>query len=293
MTVGFIGLGVMGRPMALNIVRGGVDLIVWNRSEPALDVLRDAGARIAGTVDEVFAAAEIVVVMLATEAAMDEVLGRGTARFAARLAGRTLVHMGTTSLEYSRLLESAVLAAGGRYVEAPVSGSRVPAEAGQLVGMLAGDPAAVDAVRPVVELMCATTTVCGPVPGALTMKFAVNLFLIATVTGLAEAVHFAEQHAVDGARLLEVLDAGQMASPISRVKSRKLVDRDLSVQAGITDVLKNNRLIAEAARQACIATPLLDVCYALYAETAAAGDGALDMAAVIHAVEARTAALIR
>jgi 3-hydroxyisobutyrate dehydrogenase len=85
-----------------------------------------------------------------------------------------------------------------------------------------------------------------------------------------------------------VVDAGQMASGISRVKILKLVTRDFEVQAAITDVLKNNRLIAEAAREAKVASPLLDVCYALFGETLALGHGQEDMAAVIHALEART-----
>jgi 3-hydroxyisobutyrate dehydrogenase len=94
----------------------------------------------------------VVILMLADGAAMDSVLARGTPEIAARVAGRTVVHMGTTSPEYSRGLEADIGAAGGTYVEAPVSGSRKPAEAGELVAMLAGDPAEVDLVRPVLLL---------------------------------------------------------------------------------------------------------------------------------------------
>ncbi|MFF7870684.1 NAD(P)-dependent oxidoreductase [Streptomyces qaidamensis] len=288
MDVGFIGLGVMGQPMALNLARAGTRLVVWNRTSERCEPLHAAGAEVAGSSAEVFHRAATVFLMLSDETAVDAVLGRGTPDFAQRVAGRTVVHMGTTSAEYSRTLQEDIRTAGGRYAEAPVSGSRVPAERGELVGMLAGDGDAVTTVRPLLGPMCRETFVCGAVPGALQLKFSVNLFLITVVTGLAEAFHFAERHGLDQRLFREVLDAGPMASAVSRAKASKLLERDFSVQAAAADVLKNNRLIAEAARKADLASPLLDVCHALYAETVQRGHGGEDMAAVLCALEART-----
>ena len=191
--------------------------------------------------------------------------------------------MGTTSPDYSRGLEAAVRAAGGRYAEAPVSGSRRPAEDGRCRDARRRDDA-VAAVRPLLGPMCHEVVPCGPVPGALLTKLAVNLFLITMVTGLAEAFHFADRHGLDLDRLLAVLDAGPMASPVSRVKAPKLVARDFAVQASIADVLENNRLITEAAR---VPLPLLSTSDALYGETVALGHGDADMAAVIKALESR------
>ncbi|MFF4715723.1 NAD(P)-dependent oxidoreductase [Streptomyces eurythermus] len=289
MNVGFIGLGVMGGPMALRLAHAGTPLVVWNRTPDRAEPLRAAGAEVAADAAEVFARAGVVLLMLADEAAVDAVLGRGTPELAARVAGRTIVHMGTTAPEYSRALEADIRAAGGRYAEAPVSGSRVPAEQGQLVAMLAGEEDAVAAVRPLLAPMCRETFGCGAVPGALLMKLSVNLFLITQVTGLAEAFHFAERQGLDRRLFLEVLDAGPMASAVSRMKAPKLRERDFAVQAAALDVLKNNRLIAEAARDARLASPLLDVCHALFRETVARGHGGEDMVAVLHAIEARTA----
>ena len=241
---------------------------------------------------EVFEEARVVLLMLANGAAIDSVLGRGTPDFGTNVAQHTIVQMGTTSPEYSSGLGADIRAAGGSYVEAPVSGSRKPAEAGQLVAMLAGEPPDTDNVRPLLQPMCHETIMCGPVPNALLMKFAVNLFLITMVTGLAEAAHFADRHGLDMRQFLDVLDAGPMASSVSRVKALKLVARDFGVQASITDVLENNcKGITEAARQAGIASPLLDVCHALYGETQALGLGDTDMVAVIRAIEQRTAAV--
>jgi 3-hydroxyisobutyrate dehydrogenase len=285
---GFIGLGVMGQPMALRLARAGRPLVVWNRTADRCEPLREAGVAVAADPPEVCQRARTVVLMLADDTAIDAVLGRGTQRFGAQVAGRTVVQMGTTSAGYSRALEAEIRAAGGRYVEAPVSGSRGPAEEGRLVVMLAGDEAAVAQVRSLLAPLCHQAFACGAVPGALLMKLAVNIFLITQVTGLAEAFHFADRHGLDHRRFLDVLDAGPMASSVSRTKAAKLLTRDFTVQAAILDVLKNNRLIAEQARTSNLASPLLDVCHALYGETAALGHGSADMAAVLCAIEART-----
>lgn len=283
-TVGFIGLGIMGQPIARNLRRSGVPLTVWNRSQPAVEALVSDGAHAAASVDEVFARSRIVFVMLANAGALDAVLGHAGERRGYLFAGKVLVNMGTVAPEYSQQLAADVAAAGGRYVEAPVSGSRVPAEQAALVGMVAGDPDVVDEVRPLLDHICASVTVCGAVPAALTMKLAVNVFLIATVTGLAESFHFAERRGLDLDALRSLLDAGQMSSAISRVKTGKLVEGDLSPQASIRDVLANNVLITEAARAAGIATPLLDACEALYADAAASAEGGLDMIGVVRAL---------
>lgn len=288
MHIGFIGLGVMGEPMALNLARAGTPLTIWNRSAVRDEVLNMPGVQLAASPADVFRQARIVILMLANEGAVDSVLGRGTPVFADHAGEHIIVQMGTMPPEYSRGLEADIRAAGGNYVEAPVSGSRKPAEAGQLVAMLAGDSAAVDEVRPLLRPMCAESFVCGPVPNALVMKLAVNLFLITMVTGLAEASHFADRHGLDMEQFRAVLDAGPMASNVSRVKLSKLVARDFGVQASITDVFKNNQLVAEAARTAGISSPLLDASYALYGETLSLGLGQSDMIAVVRAIEART-----
>jgi 3-hydroxyisobutyrate dehydrogenase len=288
MEIGFIGLGVMGQPMALNLARVATALVVWNRSADKCEPLRAVGAHVATTPSEVFGQARVVILMLADGAAIDLVLGRRTPDFGANVAQHTIVNMGTTSPEYSRALEADVRAAGGRYVEAPVSGSRKPAEAGELVAMLAGELATVEEVLPLLRPMCRETVICGSVPSALLMKLSVNLFLNTMVACLAEAVHFAERHGLDLQQLLAVLDAAPMASNVSRVKAPKLVARDFAVQASSSNVLENTRLIAEAARRSELASPLLDVCHALYTETVALGHGPSDMVAVIRAIEART-----
>ena len=286
--VGFIGLGAMGEPMALNLVKAGTAVVVWNRSPAKRDILAEAGAAVACDPAEVFMRCEVVFLMLADGAAMDAVLARGGPAFADRVNARTVINMATVAPSYSKALETDILNAGGRYIEAPVSGSRKPAQEAQLVAMLAGKKEDVASVQPLLAPMCRRAIDCGPSPNALLMKLAVNLFLITMVTGLVEATHFAQRYGLDLEQFVAVLDAGPMASDVSRVKAAKLLAQDFAVQGAISNVLENNRLIAEAAREAHVASPLLDVCHALYGETQALGLGAEDMIAVIRAIEQRT-----
>ena len=286
--VGFIGLGIMGEPMALNLIRAGIPLTVWNRTKDRTEKARAAGAVVADTPGELIRQVDILFLMVISEEVIDLVLERGSEGFAQRVKGRTVVNIGTVSPAYSTLLERDIRAMGGEYLEAPVSGSRSPAEAGELVAMLAGNAERRDKVMTLLGLMCSQVVPCGAVPGALRMKLAVNLFLITMVTGLVEAFHFAKAQGLDLHTFLAVLDAGPMASSVSRTKGRKLVFGDVQPQASIADVLKNNRLVAEAACEARVASPLLDICHDLYRETMAAQLGSQDMVAVLHAFEART-----
>jgi 3-hydroxyisobutyrate dehydrogenase len=285
--VGFIGLGIMGTPMATNLLRAGFPLAVWNRSPDAPARLGLQGARVMASPTDVFAECEVVLLMLAHETAVDAVLRRGTAEFDTMVAGRTVVALGTTSPTFSAGLERDVVAAGGRYVEAPVSGSRVPAERGELVGLVAGDEDSVEEVTPLLRSMCRTVLPCGPVPAGLGTKLAVNLYLCTMVAGLAEAYHLATALGLDLTAFQQALDAGPMASAVSTLKLAKLVERDFEAQAAIRDVHTNTRLVADAARSVGAASPLLDVTRELFRETEDSGAALLDMAAVVTALENR------
>ena len=240
----------------------------------------------ASTVDELFASARVVVLMLRDEPAVDAVLGRGTNCFVERVRDHVVVQMGTFTPDFSRALAEEIDLAGGSYVEAPVSGSRGPAAEGTLVAMLAGPADAVTEVTPVIDAMCAERFLCGDVPAALGMKLAVNTFLITMVTGLAEAFHFAQATGADTEVLRRVLDAGPMSSAVSRGKTAKVTAADFSPQAAIADVLKNAELVENAARAAGIPHPLIAVCRELFAEAAMTHPGD-DMIAVITAIAAR------
>lgn len=289
MTTAFLGLGHMGLPMATNLARSGTDLIVWNRTPSRARPLAQHGARVAESAEEAIAASDLVILMLANGEAIDTVLGRGTARFS-QVDERVVVHMGTTSASYSRGLGEAIEAAGGRYIEAPVSGSRIPAETAQLIAMVAGPselfPKLVSALRP----MCKAVVPVGEVPQALEMKLAVNTFLITQVVGLAESFHLARSRGLDLRIFQEILDTGPMASAVSVMKLEKLVTNDFQPQAALSDVLYNARLIESAARESGVQLPLLEQAVELFQHAEALGHGFEDMAAVYRALESDSSA---
>lgn len=290
--VGFLGLGVMGQPMALRLARAGVDLVVWNRTATRCARLADAGARVAATAAEVCTSTGTVIVMLSDGAAIDEVLDRGGPTFAGLVRGRVVIVMGTHEPAYSLSLEADIVAAGGAYVEAPVSGSRRPAETGDLVAMLAGaDVAAVEGTWTLIAPLVRHVVRCGAVPSALTIKLAVNSYMITMLTGLAEAVHLADRHGVDRRILAEVLLGGTLASPLLATKLAKLVSEDDEAQAAITDVAKNTGLITAAAAVTGAAAPLAEVCHGLFGEAVRLGLGGADLISVIRVLEERSADL--
>jgi 3-hydroxyisobutyrate dehydrogenase len=282
MQVGFVGLGTMGMPMARRVLGAGIALRVWNRTPERSASLLAEGAEVATSIDELFSACDVVLVMLLDRHAVDAALGRGTPAFASRVANRTLVMLGTTSAEYSRELDADVRAHGGHYVEAPVSGSRVPAEQGALVGMLAGSEERIRAVEPLLAPLCREIVHCGAVPNALRLKLAVNHYLIATVAALAEATAVADALGIDLALFRRVLDAGPMASAVSRAKLEKLVQRDFSPQAAIRDVAQIATLVADQARMGDVSTPLMDTCERMFAAARERGLSGLDMIAVLQ-----------
>jgi 3-hydroxyisobutyrate dehydrogenase len=248
MKLGFIGLGTMGEPMALNLTRARHPLTVWNRSPQKCVPLRDAGATIVDSVADVFRGSDVVFLMLIDSAAIDHVLRRGTPSFAEMLSGRTVVNMSSVEPVYSCGLEKDTKDVGGRFVEAPVSGSRVPAESGQLVAMVAGDQSVVADVSPLLRPMCHEIVFCGSAGSALRMKLVANIFMLALATGLAEAVHFADRQRLDRQLVQTVLNASAMASAFSRMKLAKLVADDYSPQALARDGCNSTRLITNAAR---------------------------------------------
>ena len=286
--VGFAGIGIMGEPMAGRLLDAGVPLAVWSRRAEACAALVARGATLSVDAAELFASCGTVILMLRDEHATDAVLARGTHAFADRVAGRRVVVMGTNSPAYSTALDAEIRAAGGVYVEAPVSGSRVPAERGELVVMLAGaDAEALDEVAQLLAPLGKAVVRCGEVPGALRTKIAVNHYMMAMVAALAEALTTARTAGVDVASVVRVLEASPMDSPIARVKAAKIVAGDESPQAAISDVVKNCRLVLDAAREAGATTPIIDLVAGLYEATAASGHADADMVAVARMFAAR------
>jgi 3-hydroxyisobutyrate dehydrogenase len=261
--------------------------VVWNRTAQRLAPLVAEGAAAAQGVAEVFRRCDTVFLMLVDEAATDAVLDRAGGGFARLVRDRTLVSFGSTSPAYAEALAADVAAAGGRFVEAPVAGSRVPAENAQLVAMLGGDADTAREIMPLLEPICRTALYCGGPGTGLRMKLAVNLYLTTTLPALAEATHFAARAGLDLDAFQQAIGLGQTASDLTRVKLPKLVGRDFSPQAATSDAYNITRLVLAEARAVGAPTPMLEQASALFAEAIDLGGAREDMSTVIHALEKR------
>lgn len=285
--LGLIGLGVMGEPIARNLLRTGFRLAVWNRTPAKAEALRSDGARVLGSPAAVFADADAVFLVLADGAATDIVLGRTDRGFAVDVRGTTVVSLATEDPAYSAGLGRALEAAGATYVEAPVSGSRGPAEAGSLLVLAAGAADAVARLRPAFDAIGKATRYCGAVPGALRMKLANNHLLIVMLEALVEATRFADGLGLGRSDYLGFVLDGPMANDVFRQKAALLLSGDAAVQAPLRHVLKDVSLVDRLAREAGVAAPAAAAARALFEEAAALGFGDHDVLAVAEALRAR------
>lgn len=281
--LGFLGLGVMGTPMALNLSRA-FPLTVWNRSSGKYAAFESSSARIGASPAAVAESSDVIFTMLFNDAAYAPIFNNPD--FTAHLRGKTIVNTSSVSVACNENLASIVKAAGGTFLEMPVSGSRVPAEQGQLVGMLAGeDMDAVARVREIVKPMTKTAIYCGGVGMGVKMKFAINTFLITTTAGLAESMHLARRQGLDIDAFAQVVDASPMASKYSKLKVAKMADEDWKAQAAIHDCYNLTRLVVAAAETAGASSPLMSLCATLYKRAIDVGLGEQDMIALERLLE--------
>lgn len=277
MRLGFLGLGVMGSPMARNLAKK-YPLMAWNRSPAKYATLKQSSAVSFGeTPAKVVENSDIIFVMLFNAAAIQSILD---ADFKWALPGKILVNTSSVSVEFSKFFDKEIRDAGGQFLEMPVSGSKVPAEEGQLVGMMAGDRNLAETIKPFVEPLTRSAVYCGPIGSGLKAKYAINTLLITLTVGLAEAMNLAKAQGLDPAAFGQVVEACPMASAYSNIKVDKMLNQDWSPQAALKDCYNSTQLIQSAAVSANIQSPLMDVCGKLYTQAMEAGLGEEDMIAI-------------
>lgn len=195
MRIGLIGVGNMGRAIAERLLDCGYDLAVWNRTRAKAEAVD--GATVCDTPASVAAASEVVISILANDAAIETAYGGDGGLCSGSLAGRTIVEMCTTSAETARALDRRVAAAGGQFLECPVGGTIGPARAGQLLGLAGGSAAAYAAAAPVMADLTRRIDHLGPVGAGAAMKLAINLPLMVYWGAVGEAMGLAIKSGID------------------------------------------------------------------------------------------------
>lgn len=221
--IGFVGLGRMGSPMAMNLVRAGYPVTVYNRTPEKTKPLAEAGAAVAGSLAEAASNADIVFTMVSDSAALQDVVLGPAGLLDSLPPGAVLIDMSTVDPKISRQVAEAVQARGAHMLDAPVSGSTMLAEQGTLSIMVGGEESVHERVQEVLLKMGSRTTHVGPNGAAASLKLAVNIIIGVTMEVLAESVVLAQRAGVAPEIAVEVLSNSAVASPFLKYKAPQLL----------------------------------------------------------------------
>ena len=284
-TVAVIGLGIMGGPMAANLLEAGFDVVGVNRSQDKVDQLVQRGGRGAADVAEAVRDADVVLTMLPDSPDVEAVvLGENGVLDTAK-PGTLLIDASTIRPDVSVRLAEAARVRGVRAVDAPVSGGEAGAVEGTLSIMAGGEEADVAAARPVLDAVGSTVVHVGPAGSGQTVKAANQLIVAGTIELVAEALVFLEAHGVDTEAAVEVLAGGLAGNRILDRKAAGMIARSFTPGFRVDLHHKDLGIVTSAAREAGVAIPLGALVAQLMGALRAGGHGALDHSALLLLVE--------
>ncbi len=279
-TVGFLGLGLMGAPMAANLSRAGTPLVLYNRTAAKAAMMAGPGAVTAATPLEVGRQARVVFMMLTGPEAIDALLWgeEGLAGPGSRC--EVVVNMSSVPPAYNRQLLGRLQDKGMALVEAPVSGSTDAAAAGSLVIFTGGDAARLEALSPYLLAMGKKVVYCGVMGRATSMKMVINLLLGIMLAGLGEAVTLGEKCGFNAAEVLDVLLAGPLGCEFYQAKAALFVKKEYGPGFPVKHMCKDLGFIAQTADEAQARVPMGSRIRELYEEARAAGLADEDFSAI-------------
>lgn len=287
--VGFVGLGIMGQGMARNLIASGRRLLVWNRSAAKCDALAELGAEVASSPRQVAEQCGTTYAMLTDpEVARAVHLDERNGTLYGLGAGRALVECSTLDAETMREFASAARGRGGRFLEAPVSGSKVPAEQGALIFMCAGDRDVYDAVADNdLDAMGKAARYYGAEVGRGThMKLAVNMIMGGMMACAAEGASLVRSVGLPPGELSDILDMGAMSNPMFSLKLPKVARGEFEPNFPLKHQQKDMRLALQLADEHAQPLPVSASANELYKSARQGGLGDLDFSAVTQTLRA-------
>lgn len=289
MKVGFIGLGIMGRPMALNLLKGGHEVVVWARRAESMQPLLDAGARGAGSPAEVARAVEVVISMVADAPDVEQVMlgenGVSSAAGGAGWEGLVAVDMSTILPAAARDIGARLAAAGIEFLDAPVSGGEVGAIAGTLSIMVGGSAAAFEKAQPAFACMGKNIVHVGDAGAGQVAKAANQIVTGVGVLTVAEALNFAAKNGVDPARVREALLGGFAYSKILENHGQRMLDRNFKPGFKSWMHQKDMNIVLQSAHELGLCLPVSAATAQMYNAMVGAGLGEEDSIAVLKLLE--------
>ncbi|MEV0378460.1 2-hydroxy-3-oxopropionate reductase [Nonomuraea sp. NPDC050643] len=284
-TIAFIGLGIMGGPMAVHLVKAGHTVAGYNRTPEKAEPLAAAGGRAAASIADAVAGAEVVALMVPDSPDVQAVLTGEDGVFAHAGPGTLIIDFSSIRPDVTRELAQEAGRRGLRYLDAPVSGGEAGARNAALSIMVGGDGDAFEAARPIFDAVGKTVVHVGPSGSGQTVKAANQLIVAANIQALAEAVVFLRAYGVDLEAALEVLGAGLAGSAVLTQKRANMLDHTFEPGFRIELHHKDMGIVTSAAREAGVVVPLGALVAQLVAAANAAGDGTLDHSALLRGVE--------
>ena len=283
--VGFIGLGIMGRPMARNLLKAGYPLVVHSRSPGPVDEIVKAGGKAAGSSREVAGQCDVLITMLPNSPDVEQVaLGPGGIVEGAR-RGLVLVDMSTISPIVSQKIGRALEARGVAMLDAPVSGGEKGAIDGALSIMVGGDPKVFESVRPILQAMGKTITLLGPLGFGGFTKLANQIIVAGNLTALAEALTLGRKAGLDRELLLTALAGGLAGSKCLEQKRPNYLAGTYNPGFKVELHYKDLGLIMESARALGVPLPATAVVQELFNAMRVKGRGGLDHSGIITLLE--------
>ena len=274
--VGFIGLGLMGRPMSMNLHAAGAEVVIHNRSRAVVDALAAEGLSPAHSPREVAQRAPVVIVMATDTPAVERIVNGNDGIASGIAPGSLVIDMGTTAVEATRRLAKTIESRGAHYVDAPVSGGEIGAKAATLTIMAGGTREAVSRAMPCFEAMGSRVTHVGDAGAGQIAKAANQVIVGLTIGAVAEALALAKRAGADPARVREALQGGFAASRILEVHGQRMIDGVFVPGGKAATQRKDMQQALDLAASIGLELPATALSRDLYDRLIAAGDADLD-----------------
>ena len=283
--VGFVGLGVMGKPMALNLVRAGWQVVAHTRDDAVLAEVVAAGAEAGADPRDVAARTDLVITMLTTSEVVAEVVGGSPGVLEGARPGSLVVDMSTIDPAVSRDLAQTAAERSVAMLDAPVSGGDVGAREGTLSIMVGGEAADVERARPAFEVLGKTIVHVGPHGAGQVVKACNQVVVGITYAAVSEALVLGSKSGVDPARILDVLSGGLAANRIMEVRRRNFLEHDFTPGFRVDLHHKDLAIALEAGGAEGVALPLTALVQQMFRALRAHGRGGLDHSALLTLIE--------
>ena len=279
--VGVIGLGLMGRPMGMNILKAGYPLTVWNRTASRADELVAAGAKLAPSPHEVAAASDFLITMVSDPPALEEILWGERGAMAALKRGSIYMDSSTVSPALARKIAAACAERDVKFLDAPVTGGDWGARKGELVFMIGGDAETLKEAEPVIGVMGKKWFHLGPNGAGQTIKLAMNAILALQVGALAEAIALVRRSGLQAEKLVEVLQSSMARSGVLDVKAPNLLKGEYVPSFSLRLMHKDLGLALDLANQLGVPLPATAAARETYSAVKGASQEDLDYSAVM------------